>query len=90
MSLDDREILRRVARALQDTAKLPKKPQPGDRLIHDLGFDSLKVAGLALALEKEFGEPLLLTDWITRAADPDKLTVKSLCDYISYALERDG
>ncbi len=86
---DQREIARRVTRALQDTAKLPKAPKPSDSLVNDLAFDSLKIAGLALALEKEFGEPLLLTDWIARAADPSRLTVKSLCDYIAYALERD-
>ncbi len=89
VSHDQREIARRVARALQATAKLPKKPKPSDSLVNDLGFDSLKIAGLALALENEFGEPLLLVDWVTRVADPSKLTVQSLCDYIEHAIDRD-
>lgn len=52
------------------------------RLVDDLGFDSLKMASLSIALEDRLGETILLNDWIARSPSPDKLTIESLADYI--------
>ena len=53
-----------------------------DRLVDDLGFDSLRMATLSVALEEEFDAAILLNDWIGMADDPASLTVQSLVDYL--------
>ena len=47
------------------------------------------MAGLSLALENEFGRPLLLNDWIALADDPYRLTIGSLTDYLLEILGED-
>jgi acyl carrier protein len=66
-----------------------KRIKDSDSLVARLGYDSLRMASLAIALEDEFGRPLLLAEWISRAPDPDALTVGSLCEYIGEILEHD-
>lgn len=56
------------------------------RLVDDLGFDSLKMANLSIALEDRLGETILLNDWIARSPSPDKLTIESLAYYIYHRL----
>lgn len=53
-----------------------------DHMVEDLGFDSVNMASLTIALEDEFGEVLLLNDWIAAANSPSELTVGSLVDYL--------
>jgi acyl carrier protein len=68
-----------------------RHPLPADitrdaSLILDLGFDSMSVARLALALEDQLHQPILLDDWIARETDAATLTVDSLCRYLDEAL----
>ncbi len=53
-----------------------------DSFILDLGFDSMSIARLALALEDQFHQPILLDDWISQEVDPAGLNVASLCRYL--------
>jgi acyl carrier protein len=57
-------------------------PRASDRLVDDLGFDSLRISNLALELERVLGVPVLLNDWIADAADVDSLTVAALAAYL--------
>jgi acyl carrier protein len=56
--------------------------RPEHHLVDDLGFDSVNVASLTIALEDEFDDVLLLNDWIASANSPSDLTVDSLVDYL--------
>lgn len=51
--------------------------------VTELGFDSMSIARLALALEDRFQQALPLDEWIAEASDPRELTVASLCDYVA-------
>lgn len=62
--------------------ELPEAILPEHSFVLDLGFDSLAVARLALALEDTFAQPVLLDDWLAYEDDPGALTVASLCRYI--------
>ena len=64
--------------------------QPQHRLVDDLGFDSVNVASLTIALEDQFDDVLLLNDWIAGANSPSDLTVESLVDYVRGVLEEAG
>ena len=64
-----------------------KRIRDSDSLVMRLGYDSLRMASLAIALEEEFERPLLLAEWIARAGDPEALTVGSLCEYIAEILQ---
>jgi len=64
--------------------------RPGDHLVDDLGFDSVRVASLTIALEDEFADVLLLNDWIASASNPSELTVDSLVDYLVELLAADA
>ncbi len=55
---------------------------PRDHFVDDLGFDSAGLASLTIALEDEFDEVLLLSDWIASAGSPSELTVESLVDHL--------
>lgn len=81
--LDRATVLAKVrtalARVLEDTAA---EVRPQDRLVDDLGLDSMNVASLTIALEDEFDDVLLLNDWIAGASNPSQLTVDSLVDYL--------
>lgn len=77
------KVLRAVTRARPDYAELPR---PAHRLVYELGFDSLGIARLALELETEFGQALLLNDWIVAAPNVSALTVTSLAQFVSASL----
>jgi acyl carrier protein len=77
------KVLRAVARAKPEHAEAPR---PTHRLVYDLGFDSLAIASLALALESEFGEAFLLNDWIVSAPQVSALTVASLAEFVAASL----
>jgi acyl carrier protein len=78
-------ILRSVIAAIGSAAKgpMPQQIEPQQSFINDLGFDSMSLALLALALEDEFDQPILLHDWIARHADFTTLTVASLCAFLA-------
>ena len=80
----DRETIHaKVCAALRIIAKnKPIELRPEDHLVEDLGFDSMDVASLTIALEDEFDDTLLLNDWIASASSPSDLTVQSLVDYV--------
>jgi len=84
--IDNSELLAKVCRAVQRASDRHLKPKATHRLVDDLGFDSLGMATLAVALEGELGHALLLNDWIAMAADPSHLTIQSLTDYLATAL----
>jgi acyl carrier protein len=76
----------RVCRAIEAAMDEGRTtPHPSDHLINDLGFDSLRVATLALTLEDELGYPVLLNDWLATIGDIADLTVQSLIDYLNAA-----
>jgi len=61
--------------------------QAVDSLVLHLGFDSLKMTLLGLALETEFGRAIALDGWISSHPDPNELTVGSLCTFLSETLD---
>jgi acyl carrier protein len=85
--MQDSEVMEKVVRAVRDSAPRPVEPQPGHRLVDDLGFDSLRMASLAIALESELGQPVLLNDWIASAPSLSDLTVQSLATHMAANLE---
>jgi acyl carrier protein len=84
--IDDDQMIERVCRAVHHASDNRLVPKPSHSLVDDFGFDSLRMASLAIALETEFRQPVLLNDWISMAADPSHLTVRSLADYLRGAL----
>jgi acyl carrier protein len=68
---------------------LPAHITRGASIILDLGFDSMGIARLALALEDQLHQPILLDDWIARETGAATLTVDSLCRYLEEALGED-
>jgi acyl carrier protein len=84
-------VLERVSLAVACAAQQKDRLlQASDRLVDDLGFDSLRIAMLALELEAEFGEPFLINDWIAETGDVSRLTVGSLAEYVGASLEGSG
>lgn len=71
-----------VKKAVQKTAPRNRRVEPRHTLVTELGFDSLRLVTLSLALEETFEQPLLLNDWLACASDPSELTVASLSDFI--------
>ncbi len=71
-----------ILKVMQKTVALKKS----DSFVSVLGFNSLRMVSLSLALEEEFGCQLLLNDWIASAEDPRDLTVGSLFDYVERVL----
>ncbi len=64
------ETRRRVVRAIESSCGISaRKIRDGDGLVVRLGYDSLRMATLAIALEEEFGRPLLLAEWIAGASE---------------------
>jgi acyl carrier protein len=61
---------------------LPTPIEPGHSLVLHLGFDSMKMSLLSLALESEIGCPIVLDEWIAAHNDPKDLTVGSLCRFL--------
>jgi acyl carrier protein len=73
----------RVFNAISQTLRSPAVLDDELSFIADLGYDSLRVASLSMALESEFGQPVLLNDWLSSSDDPEQLTVGSLVAYLS-------
>lgn len=86
MPLTREQVMTKVVAAITKTLRNKAAVRPADRFVNDLGFDSLKMATLSIALEAEIGVPLLLNDWISASNDPSALTVDSLADYLTEAL----
>ena len=80
------EIRNKVDRAVSRTLRAPVDLREEHSFVADLGYDSLRVASLAMALDSEFGRPILLNDWLAEADDPLLLTVGSLRAYLETLL----
>jgi acyl carrier protein len=85
----DSEFFERVVRAIRQSGGdvVPTVVRRDDSLVLRLGFDSMKMALLSLALETEFGCAIVLDGWIGSYPDPQQLTVGSLTDYVQRALQ---
>jgi acyl carrier protein len=79
----EERVVRAVARSCPDRLRTVTVT---DRIVDDLGFDSIRIASLSVEMERELGEPILLNDWVGAASDPGLLTVASLVDYIQTIL----
>jgi len=88
MSFDFDNVLERTCHAVKRACDEPLEIAPDQSFVGDLGFDSLRMASLALTLEEEFGSTLLLNDWIARSDDPERLNVVSLAQYVHRQLGR--
>jgi acyl carrier protein len=80
------DLLTKTLRAVRSAAELDIEVDARHSFVRDLGFDSLRMATLALCLEEELGCAILLNDWIAGAEDPANLTVASLAEYVSEQL----
>ncbi len=82
--LDSNSLDSLVVAAIRSTAKgeIPVSIQPSHGFLADLGFDSMSISLLALALEDALDRPVLLDEWVASHSDPALLTVGSLCDYL--------
>ena len=87
MEFNESELLDTVCWAVESVCDIPVDARPEHRLIDDLQFDSLLMTSLAVELESEFSQPILLSDWIASATDLSMLTVKSLADHLRLQLE---
>lgn len=81
------EIETKVKKAIFATLGKTTELKSTDSFVLALGFNSLRMVSLSLALEDEFEAPLLLNDWISGCDDPRALTVGSLVDYIEKILK---
>jgi acyl carrier protein len=91
--MPDRDaVFAKVRAALRQVLgeKTPADVELRDRLVDDLGLDSMNVASLTIALEDQFDDVLLLNDWIAGARNPSELTVGSLVDYVATLLAETG
>ena len=68
---------------------LPTPIEPGHSLVLHLGFYSMKMSLLSLALETELGCAIVLDEWIGSHSDPNELTVGSLCRYLQETVSVD-
>jgi acyl carrier protein len=75
-------VLAKVRAAVRSVLEDGSEVRPADHLVDDLGFDSAAMASLTIALEDEFDDVLLLSDWIASASSPSELTVDSLVDHL--------
>ena len=73
------KVIRAVARSCPNRER---RVDATDRLVDDLGFDSIRIANLSVEIEHELGEPILLNDWVGSAGVPALLTVASLVDFV--------
>jgi acyl carrier protein len=75
-----------VERLVRDTvlrvSEQKKRIHPSYQFIGDLGFDSIRIVALSIALEETFERPLLLSDWLSSGPDATRLTVASLYEYV--------
>lgn len=84
----DAAALSVVVDAIRASARhtLPTRIEPSHRIVDDLGYDSLGIVNLSVALEERIGRPILLDGWIGGAASPSALTVGSLAQWIADAI----
>jgi len=82
-----REIEDKVRKAVLKTLGEKVELKRSDSFVSNLGFNSLRMVSLSLALEEEFSRPLLLNDWISQCDDPRLLTIESLCNYVEQVLK---
>jgi acyl carrier protein len=84
---DPKAALAAVVDAIRASARhpLPNRIEPQHRVVDDLGYDSLGIVHLSVALEERLGHPILLDGWIGSAAGPSALTVGSLAHWITLA-----
>lgn len=75
-------VVAAIRRASTNGDVLPSVIERDHSLVMDLGFDSLKMALLSLALETEFERTIVLDEWIGSHSDPNELTVGSLSDFV--------
>lgn len=82
------EQVRRVLAAIRCAGgeSVPSLIDSNDSLVLRLGFDSMKMVLLSVALENEFGAAIALDGWIGSHRDPGDLTVSSLCRYLEECL----
>jgi acyl carrier protein len=73
-----------VVRAVRATAAHLEsfEIEPSHSFVGDLGFDSVAVVMLSIALEDELHCAVMLDGWIARHGDPSGLTVGSLTSYL--------
>jgi acyl carrier protein len=88
--MNQEEIYEKTCAAIRNTLVSVGELSPGHSLVFDLGFDSMRMATLSIALEIEFDTVLLLNDWISSVDDPYQLTVRSLVEYLAGAFSGDG
>jgi len=81
----DTTALSAVIDAIRASARhtLPARIEPQHRVVDDLGYDSLGIVNLSVALEDQLGRPILLDGWIGGAASPSSLTVGSLAQWVA-------
>jgi acyl carrier protein len=79
-----KDYMKEVVSALDTAARgsLPSPIEPAHSLVMHLGFDSMKMSLLSLALEAELGCAIVLDEWIATHSDPNELTVGSLCRFL--------
>ena len=77
-----------VVAAIRSVARerAPARIEPEHSFVTDLGFDSMRIVVLGLALEDRFERAVLLDEWIARCNDPADLTVASLCEWLEETL----
>jgi len=85
----DTAVYEKTCAAIRDTMHTARELSENDRLVLDLGFDSLRIATLSIAIEEEFGAVILLNEWLSSVDDPDRLTVGSLANYLAGATAGD-
>ena len=79
-------IFEKACAAIVNTTLNTRSLHESDSLVDDLGFDSMRMATLSIALETEFDQVLLLNDWTGAVDDPSHLTVGSLVSYLAAVL----
>ncbi len=86
-----KDYMREVLAALDSAARgsLPNPVTPEHSLVLHLGFDSMKMSLLSLALETELGCAIVLDEWIGSHSDPNELTVGSLCRFLQETVTPD-
>jgi acyl carrier protein len=89
MQMQREDVEARVDKAILAAMQRSAKINRSDSLVLTLGFDSLRVASLAIALEDQLDRPILLNDWIASCSDPTALTVASLHEYVWQVLNKD-
>jgi acyl carrier protein len=89
----DTSVLSVVIEAIRASARhaLPTRIEPSHRVVDDLGYDSLGIVSLSVALEDRLGRPILLDGWIGNATSTSSLTVGSLASWVVLGTqEEDG